>query len=361
MGNLDRTHGRPESAPARGAGVAYSRTKHRIHAAGLLVLALPLAIAFALLSATGALAITRNTSLARAQAWVDHPVRYSQAKHHLGYRTDCSGYVSMCWRTGTSWSTRSFHTVTHRISHTQLRPGDAMLKKGYHIRLFYGWLDPAHTTYVAYEAGSGTVAVCRIHSLAEDLAFGYVPTRYDRIAPSPASSNLLHNGSFDSWARSWGPADEAPVWWQLDGPWWERLAAHRKKVFRSANNSLQLLNPSDDAETTSQLSQDASVTAGAPYRFSAWARTAFDPAGVEIALTYLDALGQPVSETTASASAFGIGNGTFARMSVTETAPPTAVVARTSIRLSGGASADTSCNPVPGASVLLDDLSLTRP
>jgi hypothetical protein len=320
-----------------------------------------LVFALTLLPATSAFAISRDAVLSRAQSWVDAPVAYSQSRYHLHYRTDCSGYVSMCWRTGTSWSTRSFHTVTHRISRTQLRPGDAMLKKGYHIRLFYGWLDPAHTMYVAYEAGSGTVAVCRIHSLAEDLAFGYVPTRYDRIAPSPASANLLHNGSFDSWARSWGPAAEAPVWWQLDGPWWERLAAHRKKVFRSANNSLQLLNPSDDAETISQLSQDASVTAGTPYRFSAWVRTAFDPAAVEIALTYLDALGQPVAETTASASAFGVDNATFARMSVTETAPPAAVVARATVRLAGGASTDASGNPVPGTSVLLDDLSLVRP
>jgi hypothetical protein len=103
------------------------------------------ALALTLLSAPGAQAITRDAVLTRAQAWVDSPVPYSQSKYHLGYRTDCSGYVSMCWSTGTSWATSSFGAVTHRIPTAQLRPGDAMLKKGYHIRLFEGWVDATHT------------------------------------------------------------------------------------------------------------------------------------------------------------------------------------------------------------------------
>ena len=118
-----------------------------------------LALALTLVGAPSALAITRESVALRAQSWVDRPVRYSQARHHLGYRTDCSGYVSMCWDTGFSWSTRTFSKVTHRIAVADLKPGDAMLKKGYHIRLFEGWTDDTHTAYVAYEAGSGTVAV----------------------------------------------------------------------------------------------------------------------------------------------------------------------------------------------------------
>ncbi len=186
------------------------------------------ALAFVVLGAPAALGISRNSVLARAQNWVDSPVRYSQAKRHLGYRTDCSGYVSMCWKTGTSWSTRSFHTVTHRIPSGQLRPGDALLKKGYHIRLFYGWLDEAHTQYVAYESGNGKVAVCRIHSIRDDMDFGYVPVRFDRISSSPASSNLLQNGSFNSWAPFLGnPAGGA------------RLVAGRGAVGRGARQARQ--------------------------------------------------------------------------------------------------------------------------
>jgi hypothetical protein len=96
-----------------------------------------LVVALTLLPAAGAFAISRSTVLSRAQSWVDSPVRYSQSRYHSGYRTDCSGYVSMCWATGTSWSTRSFYRVSYSIRASQLQPGDAMLKKGSHIRLFY--------------------------------------------------------------------------------------------------------------------------------------------------------------------------------------------------------------------------------
>ena len=47
-----------------------------------------------------AAAITRNTVLSRAQVRVDAPVKYSQKKYYAGYRTDCSGYVSMAWKDG---------------------------------------------------------------------------------------------------------------------------------------------------------------------------------------------------------------------------------------------------------------------
>jgi hypothetical protein len=39
--------------------------------------------------------ITRAQILARAQTWVDAKVPYSQSAYRDGYRTDCSGYVSM--------------------------------------------------------------------------------------------------------------------------------------------------------------------------------------------------------------------------------------------------------------------------
>ena len=114
---------------------------------------IPLAVAFVLLGASQAFAITRATVLDRAQRRIDLPVGYSQSKYYAGYRTDCSGYVSMCWATGSSYNTRTFYQVTHRISVADLRPGDALLKKGYHIRLFYGWLDDAHTTYIVVRVG----------------------------------------------------------------------------------------------------------------------------------------------------------------------------------------------------------------
>lgn len=142
---------------------------------------------FLTLGAADACAITRVTVLARAKTWIDSPVPYSQAKYFGGYRTDCSGYVSMCWETGTSWSTSTFHSVAKPITAAQLKPGDAMLKAGTHIRLFEGWSDAAHSTYVAWEQ-TPPHTESNTESLRADIAAGYVPYRYNGIDDGPALS-----------------------------------------------------------------------------------------------------------------------------------------------------------------------------
>jgi hypothetical protein len=312
------------------------------------------------LAPTTAMAISRNTVLARAQSWVDSPVRYSQRKRHLGYRTDCSGYVSMCWKTKTSWSTRSFKSVTRRIAVSQLKPGDAMLKKGYHIRLFYGWVDEAHTQYAAYEAGSGLVGVCRIHSIAEDLRVGYVPTRYRRITDSPASTNLLHNGSFDSWSKSWGGQGDLPVWWQTEGPPWQTLTTQRKDTFRSARSSLTLVNPGGDRQADTAISQSVPIIAGATYRLAAWAALASDPGGLELSLEYLDSAGRPVARTATTGVQAGVGGPAFTGMALQLASPPDAVRALVTVRLAGAETPEAGDGAPLPVSVTVDDLSLVR-
>jgi hypothetical protein len=227
MNPTTTSHARPEAptpVPARG------HTRRRLFSASATVALLVLALT--VLAPASALAITRDAVFTRAQSWVDRPVPYSRVKHHLGYRTDCSGYVSMCWATGTSWSTSSFHSVTHRITTSQLKPGDALLKKGYHIRLFQGWTDATHTSYVAYEANT-IVAVVRVHAIADDLKAGYVPVRYDRVTDGAKPLNVLRNRSFDAWTRTWGPQGEQPVWWEVSGAEWETLALHRTDIRRT--------------------------------------------------------------------------------------------------------------------------------
>ena len=334
--------------------------EHPGHLAVALSLLMSLAFAFSLLGAASAFAITRDSVLARAQEWVDHPVPYSQAKKHAGYRTDCSGYVSACWATKTSWSTRSFYKVSRRISASQLQPGDALLKKGYHIRLFYGWLDEAHTSYVAYEAGT-VVAICRVHSLADDVGFGYVPTRYNHIAKSPLPSNLLHNGAFDVWAQSWGEQDQQPVWWQVNGVWWQGLAVRRTDIYRSGHSSLELVNPGNDPATFTELAQTTPVRAGLTYRLSAWARTAADPATLELAVTYLDAAGTTLPDAGATSRPWNVRGASFKWMSVAATAPPNAVRAVAAVRLAGGTTTGATGGVANGSSVMLDDISLVQP
>jgi hypothetical protein len=341
-----------------------ARVKRTRSAAGasLWTLALVAALAIPLLALTpaDALAISRDAVLARAQSWVDSPVRYSQRKRHLGYRTDCSGYVSMCWKTKTSWSTRSFKSVTRRIAVSQLKPGDAMLKKGYHVRLFYGWIDEAHTQYVAYEAGSSLVGVCRIHSIAEDLRVGYVPTRYRRITDSPASANLLQNGSFDSWSKSWGAQGDQPVWWQAKGSPWQLVTAQRKDTYRTARSSLTLINSGGARQADTDLSQSVPVVAGATYRLSAWAAMATDPHHVELHLEYLDAAGRSVARTAVTGAQAGVEGPVFRGMAVQLAVPPDAVRALVTVRLASVDASGAADGAPQNSSVTLDDLSLVR-
>lgn len=143
---------------------------------------------------TVAAAITRTDVMVRARVWVSTKVAYSMEAYHDGYRTDCSGFVSMAWRADDSYTTRSIFLVTHDIAKDDLKPGDALLwRKTFgdeigHIRLFGGWLDSAHSWYWVYEetAVAGT-AVRTEYSWAGSVD-GYRPIRYDHIAEDPPPS-----------------------------------------------------------------------------------------------------------------------------------------------------------------------------
>ena len=313
-------------------------------------LLLLLTLAFTLLCAANAFAITRDTVLARAQTWVNNPVPYSQTTYFGGYRTDCSGYVSMCWKTGTSWSTRTFYNVSHRIAVASLRPGDAMLKAGYHIRLFYGWVDPAHTRYVTYEQ-TGPATKSSIKSMSSDLGAGYLPYRYNAIEDSPPSRDSLSNGSFNVWASG------DPVWWAQQGPDSEALVAQRKDVAKAGKFSLELINPDADTSRFVSLEQTAAVSADVTYTLSAWARTAGASRSLEMRLRYLNAAGVPVTDVRTAGSVWGIGNTGFRQMTLLTRTPPTAVTAWVTMRLAGG----TDASGTAGNSAVLDELSLTRP
>lgn len=322
---------------------------------------LALACVFAAFSATSASAISRTEVLARAQTRIDAPVPYSQTKYYAGYRTDCSGYVSSCWKTGTSWSTSSFYKVSHTIKASQLLPGDALLKKGYHVRLFYGWLDEEHTQYVAYESAYGQIAGCRIHSLAEDLKFGYVPTRYDKISGTISSRNLLKNGAFDSWAREWSSAAQEPAWWQIEGPWGGTLVTRRQDTAHSGKNSLRLMNPAGDAETFTELSQSVPVVADATYRLTAFAKTSYAPAGVQMRLAYVNDLGESLTETTVAGDSVPLLAASWRMMSLQATAPADAARAVVTMRLAGATTTNTVGVGILGSSATFDDISLVRP
>lgn len=94
--------------------------------------------------------VARSTIISRGQDWVDKHVPYSQSGTHDGYRTDCSGFVSMCWQLSKPGpSTSEFSSVSKSINKADLAPGDAIICEGKHVVLFAGWSDSSKTSYIA--------------------------------------------------------------------------------------------------------------------------------------------------------------------------------------------------------------------
>jgi len=95
-------------------------------------------------------AITRERVLKRAKKWVVKRVPYSQRGYYMGYRRDCSGFVSMAWKLDRSYTSRSISSVARRIPKSKLKPGDAVHTPG-HVSIFAGWRDKRKHRYYVYE------------------------------------------------------------------------------------------------------------------------------------------------------------------------------------------------------------------
>jgi len=312
----------------------------------------PAALVFLLLGAASASAITRATVLARAQVWIDRQVPYSQTHYFGGYRTDCSGFTSMAWKLTSrghplSLSTRTLHSVSTTIPPDALLPGDAMIKHNYHAKIFYGWVDAAHTKYVAYEE-TGPATRSSVKDLAADLAFGYVPYRRRGITAGPPQWNSVVNPTFDVWASG------APVWWQVSGGWASAVCTRSADARTSGHNTLGLLNPSARSRDVVEVSQTASVTAGIPYRLSVWACSGADPRGLVLQLRFTDGSGRTLSTTSTTGVSFSIEATALRQMSLSATAPATATSATVSVRLAGGVDASGTA----GTAAVLDAIRL---
>lgn len=164
------------------------------------------AVALVLVFATPALGISRATIVARGRSWVDRAVPYSTGAFFEGYRTDCSGFLSMCWVLSnngvpTSPSTAGLDdpALVTPIAKEDLQPGDMILRPkdqlgaAYgHAVLFVAWTDPTHTKYIGYHESSGSgKAVMATITYPFYGETGFAPYRYkgvgddylDTIAP----------------------------------------------------------------------------------------------------------------------------------------------------------------------------------
>ncbi len=184
----------------------FARHISRILLGALLALALIPAIAGA---------IPRDVVLARGNVWVLKNTPYSQARYayengslvatsavnpsSLGFRTDCSGFVSMCWNlrradgSPLNLDTAGLDSSTYAtaITKSQLQPGDLMLRAkdkapngSGHAVLFVRWDDVAQTKYWAYEEqGTKTGTVANLRTYASDTKGYFLPYRYKGMDP----------------------------------------------------------------------------------------------------------------------------------------------------------------------------------
>ena len=145
-----------------------------------------------LASATGG----RRTAIERGFGWLDAQVPYSQSAYKAGYRTDCSGFVSMCWQLGTSYTTADFSTGGGKSgpigSYGKLLPGDALVHRSNgagHMMLFLGWNDSAHSAACVLEqASTASDMQFRARSASSLTAGGYKAIRADKLDASGSTA-----------------------------------------------------------------------------------------------------------------------------------------------------------------------------
>ncbi|MCF2526683.1 hypothetical protein [Yinghuangia soli] len=102
----------------------------------------------------------RADIIRRAKRWADLGLGYSMSGTFEGYRTDCSGLVSMAWGLpAPGLTTDTMDQVAHRIGKEDLLPGDVLVNTAPgaagHTLIFAGWTDATHTRYFAYEESGG--------------------------------------------------------------------------------------------------------------------------------------------------------------------------------------------------------------
>eukprot|EP01031_Cornospumella_fuschlensis_P027019 gene27019-32643_t len=132
-----------------------------------------------------ATSITRDEIINRAQNWVDRKIPYSQSATTDGYRQDCSGYVSMAWKSskdGGGHTTYDMQDICTKISKSDMKRGDAILYPPDHVLLFHRWIDDEHDQFMEYaEHTYGQVASHDQRSFKSLHDQGFFPCRYHHV------------------------------------------------------------------------------------------------------------------------------------------------------------------------------------
>ncbi len=158
----------------------------------------------------------RRQVIERAFTWLDANVQYSQSRFYRGYRADCSGFVSMCWDLGQSYTTANFIAgggESFKLgSYDDLLPGDALVRRSNgkgHIVLFLGWNDSRHGGACVVEQASTRLDMeYGVRTVSQMRAAGYRAIRADQLRSDTDMSAVSANG--DEPVGPDGSDDEAP-------------------------------------------------------------------------------------------------------------------------------------------------------
>ncbi|NUQ89856.1 MAG: hypothetical protein HOQ43_15520 [Glycomyces artemisiae] len=134
--------------------------------------------------------IKRSQVMNRAHEWFERNVQYvggsdtePDAVHGCHrYRTDCSGFVSMCWHSpAPGHSTRSLPDISHQILWRELKAGDIVNAYDNHTMLFDSWsIDSGYMWY--YDLATPALDMRHQRIDANILQNqGYIPRRYKFI------------------------------------------------------------------------------------------------------------------------------------------------------------------------------------
>jgi hypothetical protein len=143
----------------------------------------------------GQVVTDRDEIIARAQTWLEPKTPYDMNGRRDGYRTDCSGYVSMAWGlpidTNGGLTTVGLSKISHEIAKDELLPGDILLditgNDGFarHVVMFAGWANDERTDYVGYEtadsAGGTVTRTIPFPYFPEKNPEQFIPRRADHL------------------------------------------------------------------------------------------------------------------------------------------------------------------------------------
>jgi len=165
--------------------------------------------------------VAREEIIARAKSWLGSSLRYNQrgwklidSETDIGYRQDCSGYVSLALRGSNCWTTVQIHSIaTIPISKDELRPGDLINNKSPgnsgHVIIFDRWADANREQYWGYDF-SGLGIQYRQVSYPFRGRSGYEPRRYKNVCVE-GSRYVAQSDS-----PTVAPGERFQIWFELE-------------------------------------------------------------------------------------------------------------------------------------------------